>query len=113
MGGVGGAGHMVADKSGAIAGSSAPQNAMSRFRDRMLRSYGLDGQTNVKPSPLDRVLNVVVIDNKRFRTEDRSALADVIQRLNKKGGVQAEFVDWGRVGDGDNKFKEHLRRTQE
>lgn len=108
--GVGGAGNLVADKSGAIGGSIAPNHAMSQFRNRMLRSYGLDVQ---RPSPVDRVLNVLVVENKRFRAEDRSALTDVIQRLNKEGDVHAEFVDWGRVGDADNKFKEHLRRTQE
>merc|ERR1712232_728736 len=35
--GVGGAGNMIADRTGAIGGSLAPYNAMSQFRDRMLR----------------------------------------------------------------------------
>jgi hypothetical protein len=122
--GVGGAGNLIADRTGAIGGSVAPQNAMGQFRDRMVRAYGLDVQSSSKPPQVDRTLNVIVVENKRYNGEDRSALADVIQRLNKQANVHAEFVDWGRIGNSEdnlrgrignseNKFREHLRKTQE
>jgi len=111
--GVGGAGNMVADRSGAIGGSLAPMNAMSQFRDRMLRAYGLPVSRGVVPVPPDRDLNVIIISNKRFMPKEEEALNAIVDRLNKKGGVRAEFIDWGKVGSGPGKFKEHLRRTQE
>jgi len=111
--GVGGAGNLIADKTGAIGGSVAPQSAMGQFRDRMVRAYNLDVKSTSKPLPVNRILNVIVVENKRFNAEDRSALANVIQNLNTQANVRAEFVDWGRIGSAENKFKDHLRKTQE
>lgn len=116
--GVGGAGNLVADKTGAIGGSLAPHNAMRQFRDRMLRSYDLPvdptEMSDAKPVPPEKTLNVIVISNKRFNTKpgDRSALENVIQQLNRKGGIHAEMIDWGRIGFPSNKFREHLKKTQ-
>jgi len=112
--GVGGAGNMIADKTGAIGGSLAPHNAMIQFRDRMLRSYGLPVRRGVKPLSPDKDIHVIIISNKRFMQEDRHALDAIKNNLNHRGGVKVEFIDWGRIGGGDpaNKFREHLRKTQ-
>mmetsp|Transcript_51254 Transcript_51254/g.81461 ORF Transcript_51254/g.81461 Transcript_51254/m.81461 type:complete len:689 (-) Transcript_51254:169-2235(-) len=110
--GIGGAGNLVADKSGAIGGSVAP-NAMSQFRDRMYRAYNLDVPHGVDPLPGDRNLNVIVVENKRFSSVDRKHLNEVIEKLNNKGQVHAEFIDWGRIGQSESKFLDHLKKVRE
>jgi len=111
--GLGGAGNMVASPNGAIGGSIAPHNAMAQFRDRMLRAYDLPvPKAGVAPVPEDKELNIIVISNKRYTPQDRRHLDNIIRELNHKGGVKAEMIDWGRIGHGAGKFREHLKRTQ-
>jgi len=111
--GVGGAGNMIADDSGAIAGSLAPYNAMASFRDRMLRAYGLPvPKPGIHPLAPDEKLRIIVIANKRFHASDRTKLDSIIKQANEKVGVDAEFIDWARISSKEGKFREHLRYVQ-
>jgi len=115
--GVGGVGNMIMDTSGAIGGSLPPVHAMSQFRDRMYRSYGFPvadgGFADNHPLGPDKELNVIVISNKRYTADDRRAIMKVIDELNSKGRVKAEYIDWGKMGKPPNKFKKHLQRVIE
>jgi len=114
--GCGGTGNMVADPTGAIAGSLPPLNGMARFRDRMLRSHGIHSSAHKQGSQSHtsrhsaRTLDVIVIDNKRFSSWDRAALKVVIRQLIQRG-AKAEIVNWRAVGHGSN-FTAHLERVQ-
>mmetsp|Transcript_46302 Transcript_46302/g.86800 ORF Transcript_46302/g.86800 Transcript_46302/m.86800 type:complete len:726 (+) Transcript_46302:86-2263(+) len=109
--GVGGAGNMVSDRSGAIGGSQPPTEAMQHFRDRMYAAYDIP-VNNKKPKPGDK-LNVMVVSNKRFSQGDVKKIESALMETEKKGAAFGEIVDWGRVGKPDTRFRDHLKRVSE
>mmetsp|Transcript_61899 Transcript_61899/g.117179 ORF Transcript_61899/g.117179 Transcript_61899/m.117179 type:complete len:925 (-) Transcript_61899:2-2776(-) len=117
--GSGGVGNLIADVSGGIAGSMPPLNAMALFRDRMLASYDLpvpgEGMSNVERSvpPATHRIYAIIIQNKRFNFEDSVQIQRALKKLDKKGDIKAELIDWGSIGGISRSFKEHLRKVQE
>lgn len=109
--GVGGAGNMVSDGSGAIGGSQPPMKAMQHFRDRMYAAYDIP-VNNQKPKQGDK-LNVMVISNKRFGSSDMESIRSALKETEKSGPVFGEMVDWGKVGKPDTRFRDHLKRVSE
>jgi len=62
--------------------------------------------------PEDQQIDVIIISNKRFQKEDWTAIKEICEDLSQKDNVKVEIIDWGKIGSGKNKFKEHLKRTQ-
>lgn len=109
--GVGGAGNLIMDSSGAIGGSTRfGHEAMSHFRDRMYASYGIPVNSK-KPGPNDK-LNVIVVSNKRFNSEDRNAIQLALKDVNANGG-DGQIINWGAIGQPDTRFHDHLKRVSE
>lgn len=120
--GNGGAGNLVADQSGAIAGSLPPLNAMALFRDRMLRSYGLpvlgegsDSEPTAEraAAPVQRRINMIIVQNKRFNGPDIEEIQNAIQQVSNGETVSAELISWDNIGGPFKSFKEHLKKVQE
>lgn len=109
--GVGGAGNMVSDRSGAIGGSQPPMDAMRHFRDRMYASYGISVNSEM-PKTGDK-LNVMVVSNKRFNDGDFIEIEGSLKDAEQQGPTFAETVDWQTVGAPDTRFRDQLKRVSE
>jgi hypothetical protein len=116
--GIGRVGNLVQDASGAVAGSQMPMNAMAQFRKRMYKAYDVpftdDGGSSADVRGIvgeKQKVNLMVVENRRFTSDDRSIFQAEIKRLNDGGQFEAELVDWTKVGQGEDKFRAHLQRV--
>jgi len=91
----------------AVGGSSPPMYSTALFRDRMLRAYnvtprlsanfGRGGLAMFSPLPRGEIVQIIVVDNKRYGPEGRQTLRGAMGIWNEEahGSGIASYVKWG------------------
>jgi len=77
-------------------------NALTLFKERMLSRYGI---ANSPRDPNNSIVNIIIVDNKRYSQYERWAITQIIEHYLKNNISSISYVDWSRYPT----FEEQLK----